>query len=393
MRVLIPSLVSTASVGGVATYLANLESGLRTSGIDCEIADRLTPDLEPSPIRFLWEFALARREYFTTRAWALYRTIEDRIQHVDLVHTQDAFVSLFVRRMSPKTVVVETVHGTNYEHALEVITSSRRPSDHFKTVLGYHRLRLGRLMRFEKAGLNAADEVISVDSHQAGSVLAHGVQPDRVTVIHNAVDVGKLGRLAQNVPRYACDTPCFVVVRRLWPKNGVVFAVRAFLEWVGTRNVKFLIAGTGPQLDEIQEICASSARGAKVHLLGDVPSGEVPSLMSRALATLVPSVPIGGVVEATSFSALESLAVGVPVIASNLGGLAEIDGGTGVIDLVEPGSVPALVSALDRVWSCREKLKSTSAARKMHVLERFDLAGWAEKVVAVYDKALHRCAA
>jgi len=98
-------------------------------------------------------------------------------------------------------------------------------------------------------------------------------------------------------------------------------------------------------------------------------------------------------VEATSFAALESLAVGVPVIASNLGGLAEIDGGSGVIDLVEPGSVPALVSALDRVWNCREVLKVTSEGRKKHVLERFDLAAWTGKVVAVYDKALHRCAA
>ena len=390
---LIPSLVSRASVGGVPTYLANLESGLRRLGIECKTVDRLAPGLEPSPLRYLWEFAFRRREYFTTRAWALYRTIQDKIQSADVIHTQDAFVSLFVRQMSPKTVVVETVHGTNYEHALETITSSHRLSNHLKTALGYHRLRLGRLMRFETAGLNAADEVIAVDSHQAHLVLARGVQPERVNVIHNAVDVGELGRLARDVPRYACKTPCFVVVRRLWPKNGVVFAVRAFLEWVGTRNVTLLIAGTGPQLDEIQNVCASSAKGDKVHLLGDVPSGEIPSLMSRALATVVPSVPIGGVVEATSFAALESLAVGVPVIASNLGGLAEIDGGSGVIDLVEPGSVPALVSALDRVWNCREVLKVTSEGRKKHVLERFDLAAWTGKVVAVYDKALHRCAA
>jgi glycosyltransferase involved in cell wall biosynthesis len=386
-------MVSQASVGGVPTYLANLEGGLRKWGIDCETVDRLDPRSEPSRLRFLWEFAFGRKEYFTTRAWALYRAIQDRIQTADVIHTQDAFVSLFVRQMSPSAVVVETVHGTNYEHALETITTSRRLSGRLKTAFGYHRLRLDRLMKFETAGLNAADEVIAVDSHQAESALAHGVQLDRLHVIHNAVDVDELGRLAGNLPGSACNTPCFVTVRRLWPKNGVVLVVRAFLEWVGTKNVELLIAGTGPQLDEIRDLCASNAEGEKIRLLGDVPSAEVPSLMSRALATVVPSVPVGGVVEATSFSALESLALGVPVIASNLGGLAEIDGGTGIIDLVEPGSIPALVSALGRAWHCRDELKATSATRRKHVVERFDIASWTGKVVAVYDRALHRRAA
>lgn len=70
------------------------------------------------------------------------------------------------------------------------------------------------------------------------------------------------------------------------------------------------------------------------------------SLMDQTQGIIIPSIPVSGVIEAISISALEDMGVGEPIIASNIGGLQEIikDKETGL--LFEPGNAKQLAELM-----------------------------------------------
>ena len=94
---------------------------------------------------------------------------------------------------------------------------------------------------------------------------------------------------------------------------------------------------------------------------------EVGDLLRRALFTIAPS----NCYEVQPFGVLESLAAGRPVIASRLGGLAEIvqDGVTG--DLVPANDPAALAAAMERLWDDRALAAEMGANAWAYAKENF----------------------
>ena len=152
--------------------------------------------------------------------------------------------------------------------------------------------------------------------------------------------------------------------------------------------IELLLAGAGSQKDELVEICRQHVNGKKVVLLGEVNYEKTPALIKNAIATIVPSVPVGGVTEATSLAALESLALGVPVIASNIGGLTEIDNGTKIMNLVRPGESHDISEAMENIYQTFLENKIDRQRLKSHILDNFDTSVWCQKIVNVYEKTL-----
>ena len=97
----------------------------------------------------------------------------------------------------------------------------------------------------------------------------------------------------------------------------------------------------------------------RVHLVGHVEDEELPSLYSAARALLFPSL-----YEGFGLPALEAMACGTPVVASNTTGLAEAVGDAGLT--VDPRSADELAEALRRVLdeeALRERLVAAGLAR------------------------------
>ncbi|MBI3556193.1 MAG: glycosyltransferase family 4 protein, partial [Deltaproteobacteria bacterium] len=71
---------------------------------------------------------------------------------------------------------------------------------------------------------------------------------------------------------------------------------------------------------EILKNIAANGLSSRIHFVGHVPWHEMPRKYSSAVCTLIPTVDCEG----TSLSALESMACGTPVIATNVGGLKDL---------------------------------------------------------------------
>jgi len=138
---------------------------------------------------------------------------------------------------------------------------------------------------------------------------------------------------AQPVPEHRPDGPA-LVVSRLATEKGVEVAIDA----CKLARVPLVIAGDGP----LSGTLTQRAAGADVTFAGHVTDARLAQLRAQAGVALVPT----RAHETYGLAALEAMAAGVPVVATALGALRELQGD---VALVPPGDPQALADALLRV--------------------------------------------
>jgi glycosyltransferase involved in cell wall biosynthesis len=125
-----------------------------------------------------------------------------------------------------------------------------------------------------------------------------------------------------------------LAVGRLSPEKGFADAIAA----CGRAGVPLVVAGDGPQLDELR------ALGGDVRFVGRVSAAELAALRRDAAVAVVPS----RYAEILPLAALEAMAAGLPVVAARTGGLAEVVPAEG---LYAPGDVAALAERVSALWA------------------------------------------
>lgn len=269
--------------------------------------------------------------------------IEKRIKssYVSCISCQDVIAAMAAKRalanLNMKIPVVTTLHGY-FTFENRDYGGMEEEDEVYNFFLDY-----------EKRACAASDFIIAVDTRikQYVESLMKGITAPEIHVLKNAVDINEYHCAEETVPH----EKLILVPRRLVPKNGVKYAVMALRELVikGYRDFKLLIAGDGTERSIIEEYIRVNNLSENVELLGNVPHDNMPELYSRCSVVVIPSVPSNNVEEATSLSALEGMASGRVVIASNIGGLKEIirNGCTGF--LVNPKNVEELSNAMLKV--------------------------------------------
>lgn len=145
----------------------------------------------------------------------------------------------------------------------------------------------------------------------------------------------ELARFAQ-LELAPSDPPTVLVAARLVPVKGVDVAIAAMPHLRSA--ARLVIAGDGP---ERARLAAAPHR-----FVGEVTTAQRDELLRTASVVVVPSrVTPHGRTEGTPAIAIEALAAGVPVIASSVGGLRELQG----VRLVPPENPHALARAIDQL--------------------------------------------
>lgn len=112
-----------------------------------------------------------------------------------------------------------------------------------------------------------------------------------------------------------------LTLSRLVPLKGVELAVRALAHL--PEDLALVIAGDGPERARLAELARPF--GDRVELVGELPAAARDAYLAHAAALLLPSRRLPeGRSEGTPVAALEALACGVPVLATAVGGLAEL---------------------------------------------------------------------
>jgi glycosyltransferase involved in cell wall biosynthesis len=212
-----------------------------------------------------------------------------------------------------------------------------------------------------------------------------GAPPARTQVIYGGADTRRF------TPVPGADRDGILFVGRLTPHKGIDRLIRALPAGAGLR-----IAGSAghdprPPERDYPALLHRLAQDHDVTFLGPVPDADLPGLYRRAAVLALPSVdrtcygrhvPVS---ELLGLVALEAMASGTPVVASRIGGLAEVvvDGETGF--LVPPGDTEALAEGLARLLSDRRLAARLGANARDLVVQRFTWRACAERCLAAYE--------
>lgn len=184
-----------------------------------------------------------------------------------------------------------------------------------------------------RLALSRAGFVIGVSRELADLSIKYGAKPERTVVLANAVDTDLFRPLPDKAKArqkwgVKADEVVVLSLRRLEPKTGVQYLIKMAPRIIREAGVpvRFLIVGTGSLETALKEQVRRDGIEAKVAFTGVIDNDLVPELLALADISTLPSL-----AEATSIAALEAMACGLAVVASNVGGLPEIiqDGSTG----------------------------------------------------------------
>ena len=130
------------------------------------------------------------------------------------------------------------------------------------------------------------------------------------------------------VPHSDSDTPFLLAVSTIEPKKNFAGLIRWFDAWknAGIPHHLVIVGKWGWGCAEVRRALANARARAHIHLSGYLPQSEKHAIMAAAELLLIPSR-----YEGFGLPALEAMAVGTPVIASDRGGLPEALGGAGMI--------------------------------------------------------------
>jgi glycosyltransferase involved in cell wall biosynthesis len=159
------------------------------------------------------------------------------------------------------------------------------------------------------------------------------------------VDVARLRAARERARADATGSaaPTVLFLGRLVPIKGVHHLVRAASLW--RSNARLVIAGAGPAESELRNLVASAPPG-RISFAGEVRGDQRDRALATADVVVLPSVRVeGGRSEGFPLVALEAMAAGAAVVASAVGGLADLP--AGAVTHVQPADPAALAAAVD----------------------------------------------
>jgi colanic acid/amylovoran biosynthesis glycosyltransferase len=187
----------------------------------------------------------------------------------------------------------------------------------------------------------------------------------KVKVVHCGVDIGALSKIGRDpVPgRIVCTG-------RLVPEKGqtlLVHSIRALLD--RNVNVDLVLIGDGPGRERLEKLVADLGLGDRVTFTGSLPPNQVFAHLKTATVFCLPSF-----AEGIPVALMEAMAIGVPVVSTQVFGIPELvmHNKTGLI--VIPGEQAPLDSALEQLLSDPKLADEVAAGAKRHVDEQFDLS-------------------
>ncbi|PSQ82616.1 MAG: N-acetyl-alpha-D-glucosaminyl L-malate synthase BshA [Bacteroidetes bacterium QS_7_67_15] len=302
---------------------------------------------------------------------ALTSKMVDVVQHeaLDLLHMHYAIPhatsALLSRQIldtqGERVPLVTTLHGT------DITLVGQDPS--FRPVVNY--------------SINQSDGVTAVSEYLRQETKKHFDIGCDIEVIPNFIDTERFQRAEKDHFKQAlCPEGEKVLVHvsnfREAKRAPEVVEVFSRLRAEGF-DLKLLLVGDGPERTATQRLARERGVHDDVRFLGK--QEPVEEILSIADVFLMPS---GS--ETFGLAALEAMACGVPVVASNIGGLPElvVDGETGY--LCPLGDVEAFTERAARLLGSEEHQSEMAAAARRRAVEVFDV----DKVVPRYEDYYER---
>jgi L-malate glycosyltransferase len=382
-KIRLVSFVNGFAMGGTERHVVNLGRALDRSRFDLHLAclrrwGHFLDEVEAC--RFpIWEYrinSLHSRETLREQ----WRFIRDLRRHrIQIVHTYNFYPNVFA------------LPAAWLARAPRVIASIRDT--------GVYQTPMQK--RVQRLACRLADCIVVNAEAVRRWLIDEGFSPRKIVVIRNGVDLARFekrgdGRRLREELGVPPAAPIVAIVSRLHEKKGLDdFLEAAARIAVRHPQTRFLIVGDRLKFKDGAVVKDDSYSGGLVRLARSlgiedrvVFTGfrlDVPEILQEVAVAVLPSLS-----EGLSNFLLESMAAGVPVVTTRVGGSPEavLDGETGVL---VPASDPrTLASAIESLLSDRDRARRMGQAGRRRMEERFSLEAMARATERLYRSVLTR---
>lgn len=219
----------------------------------------------------------------------------------DVIHAHDwltYLAGIAAKEISGKPLVVH-VHATSFDRGTDDMVDSR-------------------VYAIERRGMELADRVVTVSDLTRNIVInKYGIDPAKVVTVHNAVDFS--GKEDIEVERGIKDKVVTFLGRITFQKGPEYFIDAAAKVLKRTRNVRFVMAGSGDMMTRAIRQVARLGISDRFHFTGFLRGQEVQKMFALSDVYIMPSVS-----EPFGISPLEAMRTNVPSIISKQSGAAEV---------------------------------------------------------------------
>lgn len=291
-----------------------------------------------------------------------------------------------IHRLSPS--IIET-HSNKSHLLIKAISAARRQrrwvAFHHGDTHTYLRQRVYN--ELDRLTLRSADRIVTVCDAFVPRLVARGVQPNRVRVVHNAVapahavpePVRSKLRAELNI-RF--DEKVILAIGRLSREKAQRYLIEALAHLPQTEGPrKLILVGIGPDMDALRRLTGALGLTDKVVFAGF--REDVASFYSLADVFVLPSLS-----EGSSNVLLEAMANGTPVIATRVGGNPEIALHEETALLVQPGNPTALAAAITRLLRDRAFALRLARAGQLRATMEFSPDRYRQRLWSVYEETL-----
>lgn len=310
------------------------------------IADNVTPIVVSPPARHPLLFYI----WFEHRLPKLIEKYD-----IDVFYSADNFLSL---RSEVPTLLV--IHDLAYLHYPEHIRWAHRK---------YYR-------HFTPRFLNKAGHIITVSNYVKQDLITQfSINENRISVAYNALPE-RTNTLYVKKPildKY------FLYVGSLNPRKNISNLIQAFNDLEKQSDIKLVLIGTPYNLKKgTQRLIELGKRDKNIIHLTGISDDELMSYIEHAEALAYPSY-----FEGFGIPIIEAMALGTPVITSNVSSMPEVAGGAAI--LIDPNSVSELKEAMYMILEDKELV-----ANKVELgYERVKYFSWDDTSSIIYNQ-LHQ---
>ena len=225
--------------------------------------------------------------------------------------------------------------------------------------------------------LRQVDRLLTPSRYVAAQYAANGIPHDKITVIQNGIDAENFAPGQRNTAELTLG-----FIGHLGKHKGLDVLLHA-LSLMDASRVRLLVVGTGEDAEWLQTFCHERGLDPYVTFYGHVENRRIATIYQQIDVLVVPSVwPENSPVTIT-----EAMASGIPVIASDVGGISELveDGVTGY--LIPLRDSLAIAERIGRFLARPELLKAMGE-RALAKIQAYPMQQQVERIVEVYRQVI-----
>ena len=240
-----------------------------------------------------------------------------------------------------------------------------------------HALRKTKIKK-ARIGMGNAEYILPVSYALEKDILSFGIK-GRFEVVPNTVP--DFFCYNPGVQKNADNTKRILCVARMHPCKNIPNLINACVILLSHRkDFQVNLVGEGEKIEEYRKSVRDASLDSIFHFLGSKTKEEIASMMQGSAFSILPSK-----YEALPNVLIESVACGLPVVATRVGGIPEIiDDSNGI--LVESDNSQALSEAMN--WMLDNADRYDRKSISLNARKKYSYETIGAKITAIYEKAL-----